>query len=134
MLLIFLATMQLLVAQNLLFLGDNGGKWLAKNNSSLTVSTEMIHAEVNHSSYDFTWFRRTIPVCDYGKIMGFTGRVRLVSGSGGRFSANVVMFRESIEYYQQKIMQLTSDDGIWHEFFMPITGFMPHGETSKLGS
>ena len=126
---LLLLSLQLLFAQELFF-SRQPESWLAKNNTTVSASAEAVRAEVDTAHYNFTWWRTAIPPYDYGQIQGFTGRVRLLSGSGGLFSANVVMFRELIRYYHQTIMFLRQGDDSWHEFFLPITAFSPHSGTA----
>ncbi|MBR4673029.1 MAG: heparinase II/III family protein [Victivallales bacterium] len=124
-----LLSLQILVAQELFFTRQPED-WQAKNNATVSTSAGTVRTEIDTTRFNFTWWRAAIPPCEYGRIQGFAGRVRLVSGCGGLFSTNIVMFREPIRYYHQTIMYLRQGDNGWHEFFLPITAFSPHGGTA----
>ena len=76
---LLLLSLQLLFAQELFF-SRQAESWVTKNNATVSASAEAVRAEVDTTRYNFTWWRTSIPPCDYGQIQGFTGRVRLVSG------------------------------------------------------
>ena len=125
---IFIVTIiafQAILAEGLHFQLDNEKNWIAKNNIRLSCNKECIHADIDVSHFDFGWFRSPIPSCDYRKIKGFTGRIRLVGGSSARIKANVVLFRENIYYHQQTITRLSGSNNQWYEFFLPINRFEP---------
>ena len=116
--------------QSLDFITQSDGleAWNSKANTSVAISPDWkkLLVSIKNTEYNFGWFRRAFPLCDYQKMEGVYGRYSTNDDTSCDFGAYVVLFREGKPiYYQQDICTIENTHGEWREFFLPFKGFKP---------